>query len=82
MGGNAGRIEPVQGLNARISFRGNLSPLRGEGAAIGNRSYLGVVRHSDDGAQRTARPTIFCAGGVIIGFTPSAEIHHHHVQLY
>jgi hypothetical protein len=24
--GNAGRIDPVQGLNARTLFRGNLSP--------------------------------------------------------
>ena len=28
-----------------------LSPLRGEGAAIGNRSYLNVVRHNYDGVR-------------------------------
>jgi hypothetical protein len=34
-----------------------LSPLRGEGAALGDRDYSDVMRHGDDGGQRTARPT-------------------------
>jgi hypothetical protein len=41
----------------RELFRGILTSLRGEGGAIGSRSYLGTIRHSYDGVQRTARPT-------------------------
>jgi len=37
----------------------SLSPLRGEGNAIGHRHYSFGVRHSFDGVQRTARPNKF-----------------------
>jgi hypothetical protein len=36
-----------------------LSPLRGEGSAIGSRHNFMILRHSYDGVQRTARPTNF-----------------------
>jgi hypothetical protein len=37
----------------------SLSPLRGEGTAIGYRHYSFGLRHSYDGVQRTARPANF-----------------------
>ena len=47
MVGDTGRPDEVQGFKGRTSFRGNLSPLRGEGAALGYRHYFFVVRHAN-----------------------------------
>ena len=44
-------------LRALTPHPWSLSPLRGEGAAIGGRQYSFVLRHGYDGVQRTARPT-------------------------
>jgi hypothetical protein len=40
----------------------SLSPLRGEGAALGNRYYFFGLRHSCAGVQRTARQVCFVGG--------------------
>ena len=37
----------------------SLSPVRGEGVAIGRRDYFFGDWHTYDGVQRTARPTKF-----------------------
>lgn len=50
-----GHFNQVQGLNAGTSFRGNLSLLKGERAAIGDRHFFFGNRRSYDGRQGTAR---------------------------